>query len=168
VVQSELTDALPEKEQIDFDFFHSRNQRSMPLPLTTNDATYAVDDLHRIEAILRSQTPNKGSFASAKLQTLEIANKIMMDPHGVNAIQDEYNWLLKKKANKAKGKGKGKGKVKGKEAQLLSMAVEIKRSVLTMPNDVKTDFVKTVEEEVDNLLGAAKVHVAEDLSFNPR
>merc|ERR1712046_81806 len=48
---------LPPKGEINFDGFHGRNRRIFSTPMEIVFATYAIDDLHRIEFILRCKIP---------------------------------------------------------------------------------------------------------------
>eukprot|EP00438_Fugacium_kawagutii_P025933 Skav202352 [mRNA] locus=scaffold2638:310766:317503:- [translate_table: standard] len=51
-VPAEIQGDLPTKQaQIDWDAFHFENRRALELPLSPQKALYAVDDLHRIEAM---------------------------------------------------------------------------------------------------------------------
>merc|ERR1711939_1043037 len=56
-VHQSLLAGLPAKEVIDFNSPHSENRRALPIPLSETAAKYAMDDLHRLEAVLRSQCP---------------------------------------------------------------------------------------------------------------
>ena len=58
-VPVEIQAGLPTKQaQIDWDSFHCENRRALALPLNPQKALYAVDDLHRIAAILGSKQPS--------------------------------------------------------------------------------------------------------------
>lgn len=54
----------------------SRNKRVLQFPLAKHIALYAVDDLHRIEAILSEARPPGGTYLSAKAETEQIQAKI--------------------------------------------------------------------------------------------
>jgi hypothetical protein len=45
------------------------HKRCFPLPMDDSLASYAVDDLHRIEAILETQPPPSGNYKGAKMHT---------------------------------------------------------------------------------------------------
>ncbi|CAK9067888.1 unnamed protein product [Durusdinium trenchii] len=65
-VPAEIQEGLPTKKaQIDWDLFHCENRRALELPLVAQKALYAVDDLHRIEAILGTKQPIGGSYMPA-------------------------------------------------------------------------------------------------------
>eukprot|EP00397_Hematodinium_sp_SG-2012_P024780 GEMP01025833.1.p1 GENE.GEMP01025833.1~~GEMP01025833.1.p1 ORF type:complete len:283 (-),score=57.76 GEMP01025833.1:1225-2073(-) len=56
-VPNHVLSMLPSKDIIDFDQAHAYNQRALPLPFSHEAALYSVDDLHRLEAVLRTQRP---------------------------------------------------------------------------------------------------------------
>jgi hypothetical protein len=64
---------LPSKE-LPSTFYSSfgRNKRCFPIPLSSQLALYSVDDLHRIEIILQTKSPNMRDYASAKKLTRAI------------------------------------------------------------------------------------------------
>lgn len=90
--------SLPDKDQIDFDTPHSRNQRSMPLPLSANSAVYSVDDLHRIAVILQQHRVPHWDLTKAKSMT--ILQQIANDQHGLKALSEEWVWFCKKRGLK--------------------------------------------------------------------
>jgi len=147
-VPAQFTRGLPDKEQIDFGSFHSRNRRSMPLPLSARNAAYAMDDLHRIQAILMSQTPAGGSYKVAKSLTDETVKQTRADPYGLHALQAELQWLNRKMGTKK-----------------IASAVEIKRRILAAPVELRTYDVQRAEHQVDAVLSRAGVSIPEDLSF---
>lgn len=147
-VPEKFTRGLPDKEQIDFASFHSRNQRSMPLPLSARNAAYAVDDIHRIQAILMSQTPESGSYKAAKSLTDKIVEETRADPYGLQCLQSELQYFHRKWGIK---------KTAG--------AVEIKRRILAIPVELRDKSVQQAEQQVDAVLSLAGVPIPEDLSF---
>ncbi|CAE8721746.1 unnamed protein product [Polarella glacialis] len=169
-VPAHLVRGLPCKEQIDFDSFHSRNMRAMPLPLSRCHATYAMDDLHRIEAILCSQSPPGGSYNNSNNKnninnnnnnttttiattTELIVQQTRADTQGLNSLQDEMKWFAKKRGVKKVVK-----------------AVEIKRHILAIRAKEaqlgRDDFISAAEKQVDAVLRGARVVIPEDLSFS--
>ena len=66
-VPPRMMQGLPMKDhQINYDP-RARNMRCLRLPMNDRLACYSMDDLHRIEAILRTQTPPLGlGYARAK------------------------------------------------------------------------------------------------------
>jgi len=155
---------LPAKEQVDFDHFHSQNRRALTLPLPQLHAAYAMDDLHRIEAILRRLQPgqqgrppgpawdNIWSLRAAREQTDQVLAGIEADPVGMEAIRSQLQWF------EAAEDGSVKKTVK---------AVELKRRVLSARSRGGHDsLLDSVEASVDAVLDEAGVTVHPDLSFN--
>merc|ERR1712100_617583 len=74
---AKMLERLPEAEvsrlskrgSIDFESRHSRHCRALSLPLSSNSALYAMDDLHRLDLILQTQRPPSGSYTEARNQT---------------------------------------------------------------------------------------------------
>jgi len=144
---------LPNKAQIDFDAFHSLNRRAMPVPLSRHDAAYAMDDLHRIGAILHSQPPPGGSYESARRATEQILKATRADPQGLKSLASELQWFEKRRGVKK-----------------LVKAVEIKRHILAirarLAGAAEPGFVQSAEQRVDAELGRASVRIPADLSFS--
>lgn len=65
-----IQEGLPRKGQNDYSP-HAMNKRVWHFPMLPELQLYAMDDLHRIECILRSQTPQEGSYYGAKRQTTQ-------------------------------------------------------------------------------------------------
>ncbi|CAE7309116.1 cspA [Symbiodinium microadriaticum] len=79
-VPAELLVDLPSKSQIDWHAHHSRNQRALHLPLSCAEATYAMDDLHRIEAQERRRAAAGSQQAATEIQrptSLPCSGKIL-------------------------------------------------------------------------------------------
>ncbi|CAK0895116.1 unnamed protein product, partial [Prorocentrum cordatum] len=85
-VPPEHLEGLPQKEQIDFDSAHAANREALPLPLGLTAARYAVDDLHRIEAILLHKLPRSGSYAEARSATDSLLAALRGDPCGLESL----------------------------------------------------------------------------------
>jgi len=95
-VPAEIQTGLPTKKaQIDWDLFHCENRRALELPLSRQKALYAVDDLHRIEAILGTKQPISGSYQSALLRSQQMLADLRRDPYGVETLQQDLVWLEK-------------------------------------------------------------------------
>jgi len=152
-VPKELLLNMPEKEQIDWDTPHSLNARALPFPLSSRDAAYAMDDVLRIEAILRSQAAPGGSYVCARASTDAILEEIRGDPCGLKALQTKFQWFqryigLKKTV----------------------AAVGLKRHILALRargaelGDQEA-LVSNIEDIVAVQLLASKVVVPADLSF---
>lgn len=89
-------EGLPQKEQIDFDSAHAANREALPLPLSVVAARYAVDDLHRIEAILMHKLPRSRSYVEARKSTDALLAAQRGDPCGLDSLQTELRWLEKR------------------------------------------------------------------------
>merc|ERR1712232_280001 len=90
-VPPQLLQGMAQKDQIDFDAFHSKNQRALPLPMCTSAASYAVDDMHRIEAIVRYKAPPSGSYVAARDASCIMISNIKADPCGARSFQEEFD-----------------------------------------------------------------------------
>ncbi|CAJ1366434.1 unnamed protein product [Effrenium voratum] len=100
-VPNEIKAGLPTKEdQIKWDFFHCKNDRALSLPLSRQSALYAVDDLHRIEAILGSKQPPSGSYAGALHLTSTLVQDLCDDPFGMKTLEQDLRWLEKRDGTK--------------------------------------------------------------------
>jgi len=87
-VPGHLLARLPKKDLIDFNASHSRNSRAWRAPLKRRLASYAVDDLHRIEAILRSQVPEGGDYRRARAATDAEVARARRDVIGLADLKD--------------------------------------------------------------------------------
>jgi len=154
-VRSELLEGLPGKEQIDWDAFHSRNERALPIPLERSSAIYAVDDLHRIEAIIGSKRPPSGSHVEAREVTERMLLELRADPHGLKRLESLLGWLQRRE-----------GVVKTVKA------VQIVRHVLTLRDagltTVERSLVSRAENPARAELKRAGVAIPTDLSFHVR
>ncbi|CAE8594099.1 unnamed protein product [Polarella glacialis] len=159
-VPAHLVVGLPTKEQIDWDAFHSQNRRALPMPLDHISALYAVDDLHRMEAILGSKLPPSGSYIAAREITEQNLVALSLDPLGLQALQEELVWFEKKEGIKRTVK-----------------AVQVARHIFALRARGAGDLGAQAPEEVLQLLDRAEamaceeltragVVVASDLSFN--
>lgn len=70
-----IQEGLPGKDQNDYSP-HAMNKRVWDFPMSPTLQLYAMDDLHRIKCILRSQTPENGSYRKAKKQTKQFLVKL--------------------------------------------------------------------------------------------
>ena len=88
---------LPGKE-LPGDFYspQARNRRCVALPMSRNFTLYAVDDLHRIEAILRTQTPSGGSFRAAKSATDRVVQQLEEPGGGFGWLRKEVQYYSRK------------------------------------------------------------------------
>jgi len=92
---SNLVAALPDKKQIDWHAFHSQNRRALHLPMSIMEATYAMDDLHRIEAILATQRPKESSYEAARQTTEEVLAEVKADPCGWKSLERNESFYYK-------------------------------------------------------------------------
>ncbi|CAK9009444.1 Uncharacterized protein SCF082_LOCUS10289 [Durusdinium trenchii] len=72
---------------IDWHAFHSQNRRALHLPMSFMEATYAMDDLHRIEAILATVKPSSSSYQAARKSTDEVLADVKADPCGWRSLE---------------------------------------------------------------------------------
>lgn len=104
-VPPHLLKELPGKDVIDFDTCHAKNQRALPLPLTNLAALYSVDDLHRLEAILRSKLPpspfsNDSGYRQPRDLTTKLTAELEHDRYGIAWLEKEEKWFRKMKDNR--------------------------------------------------------------------
>jgi len=166
-VPARFVEGLPAKDQIDFDAIYSRNRRALPLPLSRTTAAYAMDDLHRIEAILRSQAPPYGTYFFAACLTRETAEATRRDPLGAGSLQSK----IARFRNRAEAISEGKTQLGVRQ---LAAAVRVKRHILSsrakgveaqQGGFFASSFLAAAEREVDALLKRNGVKVPADLSF---
>jgi len=144
---------LPNKSVIDFDTPHARNCRALELPFGVQEATYAVDDLHRLDAILRSQKPDTGCYLAAQSQTSIMVSMVLNNVAGASMLKmQQYARML---ANKT-----------GVKRQVI--AVRIRRHLIALrrigPDGCCEEF-STLEKEAIKTLDDAGVSIPQDLSF---
>jgi len=145
---------LPNKEQIDFDSFHCMNRQALAPPISVHAAKYAMDDLQRIEIILRGKVPVGGSFLAAKDATDRMLQDLLADPCGLQALREELNRFQRRS---------GPGKT--------VKAVEIMRHMVSLRYrgvelDPAQEFAEA-ETLVRSHLDSAGVFIPDDLSFSP-
>jgi len=95
-VPQHLRAALPDKASVEFDRPHSFNRRALNWPLREHEAAYACDDLHRLEAIVVSQIPPNGGYATAFVLTAEIMVGIDNDHFGLAWLGNELGFFSRK------------------------------------------------------------------------
>lgn len=151
-VPPELTEGLPGKACIDFDGPHSVNRRAMRLPLQREQAIYAVDDLHRLEAILRSQTPNDGGYPAALAVTDQICASIAEDAEGVEWLKQQVEWLKRMTGLKRRAK-----------------AVQIVRHLTFLRKRRDKRFPRKLDKSLKEVMAeleADGIRIPDDLSFD--
>eukprot|EP00928_Gymnodinium_smaydae_P003797 TRINITY_DN11340_c1_g1_i3.p1 TRINITY_DN11340_c1_g1~~TRINITY_DN11340_c1_g1_i3.p1 ORF type:complete len:567 (+),score=96.03 TRINITY_DN11340_c1_g1_i3:68-1768(+) len=156
-VPAHLLVGLPTKEQIDWDAFHSRNCRALPVPLERTHARYAVDDLHRMEAILCSKAPPTGSYVEARAATAEMLAALQADPCGLTALAEELSWFERRDGVRRTVKAVQIARhLRSVRDRLASSSVD----------ETERAWVERIEGIVDAELDLRGVRVADDLSFN--
>lgn len=160
-----LVAGLPEKEQVDWDSIHSCNRKALVLPLSGRVAAYAIDDLHRIEAILRSQVPPDGGYREARVATERVLVEIREDPQGLKSLQEQVYWLERSSANKrgAKAVAICRHVVSLRLRGLLGEGDTIRRGGTGLQDDLA--WVEAAEDEAVEMLQESGVAVLQDLSW---
>jgi len=145
---------LPGKAAIDFRGAHAFNRRAIHLPLEPQEVAYAVDDLHRLDAILRSQIPRSGSYLQAQSQSSSVVSLILQSPASASADKlRAYSARLSKRT--------------GLERQ--EIAVRAKRHIMAVRRAISegaVDEFSMLEKEADLVLQQAGVSIPDDLSFS--
>lgn len=159
-IPSELVGPLPPKDSIDWDKWHSRNCRALHLPLDQTAATYTMDDLHRLEAILLTQWPPNASYEGARSTTERVLAEIKCDPHGLHALEKNAERLPRL----------------NDETKIQVQAVKLMRHVLSIRatsdglglDEDQEKLVATVTTMATNVLDKRGVSIPNDLSFYDR
>mmetsp|Transcript_128720 Transcript_128720/g.412346 ORF Transcript_128720/g.412346 Transcript_128720/m.412346 type:complete len:473 (+) Transcript_128720:74-1492(+) len=151
-VPTSLLTNIPDKGQIDFDKFHVLNQRAMPLPLNRSNAVYAIDDLRRIEAILKSQVPPGRSYKVARARTLQSILEIAGDKLGLKDLRDSEMYFQRSK------------KIGGVRCQAKAVALMRHIQSLRLRGENITTELDTIERDAAAVLPNGFV-IPEDLSF---
>jgi len=148
-------EGLAEKAALDFNGAHAFNRFAFHLPLEPKEVTYALDDIHRVEAILRNQSPRGGSYLQAQSVSSTIVSLILRNPASASATKlRQYQEEL--------------GKRSGLERQ--ETAVRIKRHLMTVRKVLSPDSgaeFAGAEQEAEAILQQAGVRIPDDLSFAP-
>eukprot|EP00933_Yihiella_yeosuensis_P060083 TRINITY_DN6206_c0_g5_i1.p1 TRINITY_DN6206_c0_g5~~TRINITY_DN6206_c0_g5_i1.p1 ORF type:complete len:505 (-),score=125.97 TRINITY_DN6206_c0_g5_i1:123-1637(-) len=142
--------SLPAKGSIDFLSAHAFHRRALALPLQRDSAVYAVDDLHRLEAVLLSQKPSAGSYLAAQSQTSSLHSRLLNSP--ATAAQESLA-----------GQAAAFEKLTGLDKQLA--AVRAKRRILAMRALGFSVDESSTEKLADAILKEAKVVIPKDLEF---
>eukprot|EP00404_Azadinium_spinosum_P021654 CAMPEP_0180622640 /NCGR_PEP_ID=MMETSP1037_2-20121125/35793_1 /TAXON_ID=632150 /ORGANISM="Azadinium spinosum, Strain 3D9" /LENGTH=469 /DNA_ID=CAMNT_0022642903 /DNA_START=67 /DNA_END=1473 /DNA_ORIENTATION=- len=154
-VPQHLLTGLPGKEQIDWDAFHSQNRRALPMPLGQRSAMYAIDDMHRMEAIIGSKAPPSGSYVAARAATETFMAELCADPCCLKALEQELMWFEKKDGIRKT--------VKAVEVARHVHAIRARGAKLGFSAQ---SFVERTEAAAAAELSRAGVLVPCDLSFN--
>ena len=96
---------LPGKD-LPGDFYapKARNRRCVALPMSRTFTLYAVDDLHRIEAILCTQSPSGGSFRAAKAETDRGVQQLEGPEGGITWLHNEMQYYSRTRGQQKTGK----------------------------------------------------------------
>lgn len=164
-IPADLIADLPKKECIDFNLPHSLNKRALKWPLRDVEARYAVDDLHRLDMIVRTQMPTSGGgYGAAMATSAEIMAVIESDPDGLAWLHRELVFFERKRPGTQR------------RAQAVQLARHIKtlraRGIIAalflsnVPQDEATfDFVAALENQLDAELLADGIIIPADVSF---
>jgi len=163
-VPAETKAGLPVKEeQINWDAAHCENKRALALPLSRESALYAVDDLHRIEAILGTKLPPSGSYVSALAHTTNMLLGLRQDPCGLATLQQDLIWLEKRDGTKKMVKA----------VQIARHCISIQQRFAYAGHGTTLECYPDIQNSVQTALARANevlqthsVQVALDLSFN--
>lgn len=159
-VRQELLEGIPDKEQIDWDAFHSRNEQALQFPLQRSHALYAVDDMHRIEAIIGSKSPPGGTYAGALDATENNLRLWRADVLCLGTLRERRERLERLEG-----------------ARKMTKAVETMRHVIALRATIDASagsltlsaedeaFVAEAQDAAGEILREAEVVVPEDLSF---
>mmetsp|Transcript_128071 Transcript_128071/g.410451 ORF Transcript_128071/g.410451 Transcript_128071/m.410451 type:complete len:532 (-) Transcript_128071:57-1652(-) len=163
---------LPDKVAaggMDFTAAQARHRRALELPMAAAVVQYAVDDLHRLEAVLRTQKPAGGNYLQARSRSSAVVSAILKSPAGLSTEKlRAYGEKLKKSTGE----------------QRLAIAVRTKRHLLALRHLLAaagSDEATTVgiialaagaqyanlEDDADRVLAEASVSVPTDLAFPP-
>ncbi|CAE7296894.1 cspA, partial [Symbiodinium microadriaticum] len=163
-VPSETTGGLPIKEdQINWDASHCENKRALEVPLSRESALYAVDDLHRIEAIVGTKLPPSGSYAAALQHTAQMLLGLRQDPCGLSTLEQDLRWLEKRDGTKKM--------VKAVQIARHCISVQLRFSLGGRDNSIEAYpevnlSIQTALARANEVLQTQNVHVPPDLSFN--
>ena len=141
---------LPSKDQGHDWSPRAQNRRCVPLPLSQSFAKYAMDDLHRIDAILSCLRPSGNSYKSA-LRVTDVFLAELENPSGaILQIQNELGYFARKygiqKRIKAVEinrvlvhiKNAFEGRLSIRQKQIIEQALQrvTRATSVTVPNDL--------------------------------
>lgn len=152
-VPGPLTARLPQKELVDWNSVFARNRRAWAAPLRRRFATYAVDDLHRIEAILRSKVPESGDYREAAAETEVELRRVSSDVCGIADLREWERYF-----ENSRGMSKTAKAVQG-----MRHLHSLRARGLTLGSD--QHLAASIETQAAPVLKVAGVEVPADLSF---
>ncbi|GIQ89080.1 hypothetical protein KIPB_011466, partial [Kipferlia bialata] len=94
---------LPAKDAVDWDRYHCRNLRAMPLPFSAHLTQYSCDDLHRIELVVVARagvTQECYSLASAQIDSEALVERVQRDTEGYAWVEIEKKYRYHKSNSK--------------------------------------------------------------------
>uniref|UniRef100_A0A7S4WAU1 CSD domain-containing protein n=1 Tax=Alexandrium monilatum TaxID=311494 RepID=A0A7S4WAU1_9DINO len=153
-VPKRLLSGLPRRDHVDTDALQAGNHRVIITPLSSRCAAHALDDIHRMEAIIRSKVPTGGLYAPAQEATDVMLSELVSDPHGLRSLGQQKGWFEASSG-----------------ARRTAHAVAIQRHIISLRNrradlGAEQGVVEEMETEVVAALVRAGVTVPEDLSFS--
>lgn len=158
-----ISASLPAKAAMDFETPHSSNSRALPLPLSKLAASYAVDDVHRLDILLRNLVPREGGYVQCMDRTGVFIAGLVKSPTASSLEKlRQYQGMMEQK----------------KGVQRQAYAVRAKRHILafriSVPDFHESGLKETVdkfaeiEADADKILSEAGVVIPKDLSFSER
>jgi hypothetical protein len=136
-----------------------QNRRCLRWPLSRALACYAMDDLHRIEAILLSQEPTTGDFRGAQVTTATVIASIETPADAVREVEKKLSYYHRKSGE-------------GKAINAVEFARRIKHIEQVFGADARLDKglrtrLANVLRVVAPVLATTSVIIPEDLAFAP-
>ena len=127
------------------------------MPMGPEISLYALDDLHRITAILCTQRPDSGSYENAKEQTSAYIDDLETPQGGLD-------WLLREASFFGRKHGQQKSE---KAVQLYRAARNLELVFAAELSANQESQIVRVKETVAADLRARRVRLPDDLSFSP-
>ena len=150
-----FTRGLPAKDQGHDWTPRARNCRCVALPLNKNFSLYAMDDLHRIEAIISFKKPTNchtGSYTNARSVTTQFLKDLEVSGGAMAQVENEYRYFQRKYGMQKKIK-----------------AVELIRVLIHIQKVFEDSLSSSQKNSIETMLRVARraalVNVPADLSF---
>jgi hypothetical protein len=144
---------LPNKDQGHDWSPRAMNRRCVPLPLSQSFAKYAMDDLHRIDAILSYRKPSARSYKSALDATTRFLTELENPQGAIQQVLNEMRYFERKYGMQKRIK-----------------AVEINRVLVHIQIAFKGRLSSSQSQQVDRALQrvsrSVSVTIPKDLSWN--
>jgi len=155
---------LPNKNDcIDFSRSHAFNRRALQLPLPTRVATYAMDDLHRLDLVLQHQRPSGNAGYMQALDVTDALHCVLFQKPVMYCSDQLRRWHATLY------------KITGLGRQM--KAVQIKRTMMALKRFVPADEIATqlagtelaelqaIEADADKVLAEVGVIIPNELSL---